>query len=125
MVNLETPQKTYSTLSHLQAVQVLKGALTLDRVFPTLLSEVQEILADNDLLVSLFAARVLNGLETMDTVPEMIRGDVDAFLGQESTSILLLVADVIDGTKQLIDINENIRELVRSEVERYLGKKLD
>ena len=122
---METPQKTYSTLSYLQAAQVFKGALTLDRVFPTLLEDVQAILADNDLLVSLFASRVLNGTETMDTVPELIREDVETFLGQQSTSLLLLVADVIDGSKTIDQIPEGMRELVMSEAERYLGKKLD
>ena len=116
--------KTYSTLAYLQAVQVLKKNLTMDKVFPTLREEVAEILADRELLISLFASRVINGLETMETVPEEIREDVDTFLGEQSTSILLLVADIIDGSKTIEDIPEHLRNTVLLEVERYLGKKL-
>ena len=117
-------EKTYSTLAYLQAVQVLKKNLTMDKVFPTLREDVEAILADRELLISLFASRVVNGLETMESVPEDIREDVDTFLGQQSTSILLLVADIIDGSKTIEDIPENLRTTVLIEVERYLGKKI-
>ena len=97
----------------------------MDRVFPTLRPEVEAILADRDVLISLFASRVMNGTETLETVPETIREDVESFLGTQTTSLLLLVADIIDGTKVITDIPEGLREQVKAETERYLGKKLD
>ena len=87
-------QPTYSALAYLQASQVFKGLLAMDRVFPTLRPEVEAILADRDVLISLFASRVMNGTETLETVPETIREDVESFLGTQTTSLLLLVADI-------------------------------
>ena len=48
-------QPEFSALAYLQASQVFKGLLAMDRVFPTLRPEVEAILADRDVLISLFA----------------------------------------------------------------------
>lgn len=117
----------YSTLAYLLVVQILRGTQTLEGIkIEALREDVEAILSDKDLLVKYYVSRVVDGLETLESVPEMLRDDVESFLGTQSTSLLLLVADVIDGKLNVNDIvDETLREMVKAEVERYLGKKLD
>lgn len=114
----------YTTLAMLWAIEVLKGNKTVEAVkIESLRLQVEAILANKDLLISIFATRVMEGLETMDTVPVGIRPEVEAFLGEQTTSIILLVADIIDGVKTLEDVPVSIRNQVELELIRYTGGK--
>ena len=75
-------EKQYTTLAILWATEVLKGNKTVEAVkIESLRLQVEGILADKDLLVSIFATRVMEGMETMETVPVGIRTEVEDFLG--------------------------------------------
>ena len=117
-------EKQYTTLAILWATEVLKGNKTVEAVkIESLRLQVEEILANKDLLVSVFTTRVMEGMETLETVPVGIRAEVEDFLGKQTTSIILLVADIIDGVKTLEDVPVSIRNQVELELIRYTGGK--
>lgn len=118
-------QRKYAMLSNLLAVQIIRGEKTIEDVkFPELRAEVKEIVENNELLVHLFATRILNGVETIETVPETLRESVTLFLGRNTTNITLIVSDVLDGVMKIEDIPVEVKDIVISEIERYIGKKL-
>ena len=114
-----------STFINLLAVRVLEGLLDINDVPAMALAQVEEVLADTNMLVDIYLSRVMNFQQAFETVPAHIQPLIEERMNEETTNFNLYVAQIIDGLITLNEVPEQIRERVRSSAEYFLGKKLD
>ena len=114
-----------STFINLLAVRVLEGLLDINDVPAMALAQVEEVLADTNMLVDIYLSRVMNFQQAFETVPAHIQPLIEERMNEETTNFNLYVAEIIDGNMVLADVPEHLRQRVRASVEFFLGKKLD